>query len=138
MSPRRPFRLRKATLINLFWIPLSLQDAAVMAIAVPAKVLQLSPTNYLAKLAVIASIVGLATMIVPAAAGALSDRLRAKGTDRRGLILAGALIDAPALCLLGLTHSMTTFVALLILSTVAFNVSLEAYQAVIPDVVPRE
>jgi len=138
MSLRRPFRLRKATLINLFWIPLSLQDAAVMAIAVPAKVLQLSPTNYLAKLAVIASIVGLATMIVPAAAGALSDRLRAKGTDRRGLILAGALIDAPALCLLGLTHSMTTFVALLILSTVAFNVSLAAYQAVIPDVVPRE
>lgn len=125
-------------LINLFWIPLSLQDVAVMTIAVPAKIVQFSPTNHVAKLAVIASIVGFATMIVPALAGALSDRLRARGSDRRGLILAGALVDAPALCLLGLTHSMTTFVALLILATIAFNVSLAAYQAVIPDVVPRQ
>ena len=124
--------------MNLFWIPLSLQDVAVMTIAVPAKIVQFSPADHVAKLAVIASTVGLATMIVPALAGAVSDRLRAAGIGRRGLILAGALVDAPVLCLLGMTQSMTTFVALLILSTIAFNVSLAAYQAVIPDVVPRQ
>jgi MFS family permease len=138
MIAGRPFRLRKAALLNLFWIPLSLQDVAVMTIAVPAKILQFSPTDHVAKLAVIASIVGFATMVVPALAGALSDRLHRRGIDRRGLILAGALIDAPALCLLGLTHSLSAFVALLILSTIAFNVSMAAYQAVIPDVVPRQ
>ncbi|MBV8689219.1 MAG: MFS transporter [Candidatus Eremiobacteraeota bacterium] len=134
----RPFRLRRATLINLFWIPLSLQDAAVMAIAVPAKLLQLSPVDYRHDLAIIASIVAFAAMIVPAIAGALSDWLHRRGFDRRGLILAGALIDAPALCLCGLTNSMTTFIALLVISAIGFNVSIAAYQAVIPDVVPRQ
>ncbi|MBV9148469.1 MAG: MFS transporter [Candidatus Eremiobacteraeota bacterium] len=138
LSPRRAFRLRRATLINLFWVPLSLQDAAVMAIAVPAKLLQLSPLNYRRDLAIIASIVALAAMVVPAVAGAFSDWLRRRGVDRRGLILAGALVDAPALCLCGLTHSMTTFIVLLVISTMAFNVSIAAYQAVIPDVVPRQ
>ncbi|MBV8364629.1 MAG: MFS transporter [Candidatus Eremiobacteraeota bacterium] len=134
----RPFRLRRATLINLFWIPLSLQDAAVMAIAVPAKLLQLSPVDYRRDLSIIASIVAFAAMVVPAFAGALSDWLRRRGFDRRGLIVAGALIDAPALCLCGLTHSMTAFIGLLVISAIGFNVSIAAYQAVIPDVVPRQ
>ena len=134
----RPFRLRRATLINLFWIPLSLQDAAVMAIAVPAKLLQLSPVDYRRDLSIIASIVAFAAMVVPAFAGALSDWLRRRGFDRRGLIVAGALIDAPALCFCGLTHSMTAFIGLLVISAIGFNVSIAAYQAVIPDVVPRQ
>ena len=109
-----------------------------MAIAVPAKLLQLSPIDYRRDLAIIASIVAFAAMIVPAVAGALSDWLRRRGVDRRGLILAGALIDAPALCLCGMTNSMPTFITLLVISAIGFNVSIAAYQAVIPDVVPRQ
>ncbi|MBV8726303.1 MAG: hypothetical protein JO233_00845, partial [Candidatus Eremiobacteraeota bacterium] len=91
MNSRRAFPRRRATLINLFWIPISLQDAAVMAIAVPAKLLELSPHAYRRDLAIVASIVALAAMIVPAVAGAFSDWLRRRGFDRRGLIVAGAL-----------------------------------------------
>ena len=56
-------------MLNALWIPLTVQDTALMAIAVPATTIRLAPENHVFVLAVLASTVALATAVVPLFAG---------------------------------------------------------------------
>src|SRR5581483_5664284 len=66
-NPRYGFR--KASVLNALWIPLSIQDTALMAIAVPAALLRLDPDNHLRALALLASAVAAVSMVIPPLAG---------------------------------------------------------------------
>ncbi|MEO6834778.1 MAG: MFS transporter [Candidatus Tumulicola sp.] len=125
-------------ILNALWIPLTFQDAALMTIAVPAALLRLAPTSYVGTLSVMVSVAMFGAMIVPPFAGWLSDHIRRRGGGRRSFVAAGLIVDVVALAALPSAHSLLAFGAWLTVAIVAANVALAAYQAVLPELVPRE
>jgi MFS family permease len=124
-------------MLNALWVPLTVQDTALMAIAVPATTIRLAPENHVYVLAVLASIVALATAVVPLFAGWLSDALRRRGGSRRAFVGAGVVIDVAALTVLAYVHTLTWFAVLLVIATLGANVALSAYQVLLPESVPQ-
>jgi MFS family permease len=125
------------TLLNALWIPLTFQDAALMTIAVPAALLALAPGAHVAALSALASIAAAAAMLVPPLAGWFSDHLRRGGGQRRAFVAAGLAIDVAALVALAFAHTLFAFGACLVLAVMGANVALAAYQALLPEIVPR-
>lgn len=109
----------------------------MIAIAVPATLLHLAPQDHTRVFAILASWIAAISMVVPPLAGALSDRLRASGSPRRTLIFAGVALDAAALVYLARADSVPALVVGLSVATLGANVALAAYQALLPEVVPR-
>lgn len=132
------YSVRKSVLQNAFWVPLFFQDTALPAIAIPAAVAVLSPHDHVRVLAVVVALISFVSMIVPPVAGAISDVLRRRGVPRRVPIFVGAAIDLACLVMLAQVHSLGLFMTFLLLATMGANISLAAYQALIPDVVPKE
>ncbi|MBV9233022.1 MAG: MFS transporter, partial [Candidatus Eremiobacteraeota bacterium] len=124
-------------MLNLLWLPLTFQDTALMTIAVPAATLRLAPRDHVFVLSVLASVAAFATMIVPPWGGWLSDRLRRQGGSRRRFVAVGIVIDVVALVALAYANSLATFALLLIVATAGANIALCAYQALLPELVPR-
>jgi MFS family permease len=124
-------------MLNALWVPLTVQDTALMAIAVPATTIRLAPENHVYVLAVLASVVALATAVVPLFAGWLSDALRRRGGSRRVFVGAGVVIDIGALAALAYVHTLVWFAVLLVIATLGANVALSAYQVLLPESVPQ-
>ncbi len=125
------------TLLNALWIPLAFQDAALMAIAVPAALLHLTPHNYRTVLAALSSASSFAAMLVPPFSGWLSDHLRRSGGSRRAFTAWGIAINVLALLGLALSKDLGFFAFFLILAIIGVNIGLAAYQALLPEIVPR-
>ena len=134
----KQYSVWRSILQNAFWVPLFFQDTALPAIAIPAAVAVLSPHDHVRVLAVIVALISFVSMIVPPIAGAISDALRRRGVPRRVPIFVGAAIDVACLVMLAEVHSLGLFMTFLLLATMGANISLAAYQALIPDVVPKE
>jgi MFS family permease len=124
-------------MLNALWLPLTFQDTALMTIAVPAATVRLAPANHVFVLSVLASIAALAAMIVPPLGGWLSDGLRRRGGSRRAFVAVGIAIDVVALITLSYSHTLASFATALVLATAGANVALCAYQALLPELVPR-
>ncbi len=125
-------------MLNALWLPLTFQDTALMTIAVPAATAHLAPANHVFVLSVLASVTALAAMIVPPLGGWLSDALRRSGGSRRTFVAAGIVMDVGALIALANAHSLFWFALFLVLATAGANVALCAYQALLPESVPRQ
>lgn len=133
----RSYTLWRAALLNAFWVPLHFQDTALIAIAVPAALVKLAPANHLKVFAVVAALVSFVSMAVPPVAGAISDRVRRRGVGRRAFIVAGAAVDVGCLIMMAEVHTLGLFVLFFLVATAGANVSLAAYQALLPDIVPK-
>jgi MFS family permease len=137
IAPARAREIRAWVMLNALWLPLTFQDTALMTIAVPAATVTLAPANHVFVLSVLASVTALAAMVVPPLGGWLSDALRRRGGSRRSFVAVGLLIDVAALIALSYPHSLIAFAALLVVATLGANVALCAYQALLPESVPR-
>jgi len=124
-------------MLNALWLPLTFQDTALLTIAVPATTVRLAPANHVFVLSILASIAALGTMMVPPLSGWLSDARRRRGGSRRSFVAAGIVIDVIALACLSKVGTLWWFACLLVLATVGSNVALSAYQALLPESVPR-
>lgn len=136
-SNERAREIGSWALLNALWIPLAFQDAALLAIAVPAALLRLAPHDYRTVLAALSSGSSLAAMLVPPLAGWFSDRQRRFGGSRRTLVAFGVSINVLALVGLAMAHDLGFFSFFLIIAIAAANVAIAAYQALLPEVVPR-
>lgn len=125
------------TLLNALWIPLAFQDAALLAIAIPAALLHLTPHTYRTVLAALSSASSFAAMLVPPFAGWLSDRLRRGGGSRRVFVAFGLAIDVLALLGLATAQDLSWFCFFTIVAIAGANIALSAYQALLPEIVPR-
>jgi MFS family permease len=125
------------SMLNALWLPLTFQDTALMTIAIPAATLSLAPANHVFVLSVLASISALAAMVVPPLGGWLSDALRRRGGSRRSFVAVGVIIDVAALIGLAYARSLLEFAVMLVVATIGANVALCAYQALLPESVPR-
>lgn len=131
------FRRRHHATVNALWIGIQFQDAALLAIIVPAIVLQLSPRSHTAILAALATLASTCATLVPPIAGTLSDRSRRGGSDRRiqtGIALG---VDALALVVMGVANSTFSLGFALGVSAIALSTASTIYQALLPEVVPR-
>jgi MFS family permease len=128
---------RSLILINIYWLPLALQDSALLAIAVPAEILRFDPHNHHNVYAVLVSVVALVNTIVPALGGVLSDRLRRRTGTRGPLAIAGGAINVIGLLLMPFATSTMTLAAYMVVATFGLSISTAAYQAMLPDSVPR-
>jgi len=127
----------RQALLNAYWIPLNFQNAALLSIVIPAMLLRFAGVDHITMLALLASLVAFISMIVPPVAGEISDRLHRAGSPRRPLILIGAVVNAGALLWMMVTKDPAAFTAAIVVATLGQNVSLAAYSALIPEVVPR-
>jgi len=128
--------VRDQSLLNAYWIPLNFQGSALLAIAVPAALLKFQ--NHTQQLAILVSIAAAISIFVPPPIGALSDYLRRRGGHRRPFILAGTALNAAALVWLAYSGTLWTFAAALFVAVIGQSISTATYQALIPEVVPRE
>jgi MFS family permease len=124
-------------LVNVYWLPLSLQEAALLAIAIPAALLHLAPENHVVVYSVLASLINVISVFLPWPVGALSDRLRGRGTPRQAVALLGAALNVIGLVLAMSAATVVTFDAAIILATAGAAVSTTAYQAMLPEAVAR-
>ncbi|MBV8332120.1 MAG: MFS transporter [Candidatus Eremiobacteraeota bacterium] len=125
------------TLLNALWIPLTFQDAALMTIAVPSALIAIAPASHVVVLSILVSVVNFAAMLVQPVAGYLSDHLRRGGGQRRAFVAAAIAIDVAALFALAFMHSLAGFSICLVIAVVGANIGLAAYQALLPELVPR-
>ncbi len=139
MNRTRTESLAHYAILNALWVSLTVQDTALMTIAVPSAINRLTPATHVESLAFLVAISNLAAMLVPPVAGWFSDRHRRKtGGLRRRWVVAGVAVDVCALVAIVFTHTLVAFDALFIIAVAAENVAIAAYQAMIPEIVPRE
>jgi len=100
-------------------------------------VLRLAPRDHTAILEALATLVFIAIAIVPPITGALSDRARRRGGDRRRETAIWLAVDVAALGGMALSASVGQLGAALIAATVAMTAAQTIYQALLPEVVPR-
>lgn len=136
-GPSQARQIGSWAILNFLWLPLTFQDTALMTIAIPAATVSLAPGNHVLVLSLLASISALAAMVVPPLGGWLSDALRRRGGSRRTFVAVGIAIDVAALAGLAYAHSILLFALWLIVSTAGANLALCAYQALLPESVPR-
>jgi MFS family permease len=131
------FRRRDHVAINALWVGVHFQDAALMSIIVPALLLVLAPANHTYVLAVLSTVVAIATAILPPLAGVFSDRLRRDGGDRR--MQTAVLLAIDAIALLGMAYASTIvdLGATTVVATVALMSGSVVYQVLVPEIVPR-
>lgn len=142
MADTEQFQRGGHVAINALWVGVHFQDAALMSIIVPAVLLQLAPANHTYVLALLSTIVAIATAIVPPFVGALSDRLRRRGSDRpiddrrvqTAIVLA---IDAVALLVMAYVSTIFSFGTATVVATVALMSGSVVYQVLVPEIVPR-
>ncbi|MBV8636468.1 MAG: MFS transporter [Candidatus Eremiobacteraeota bacterium] len=139
MSRTRSESIAHYAILNALWISLTVQDTALMTIAVPAAVNHLAPATHVESLAFLVAMSNLAAMLVPPIAGWFSDRHRKQtGGLRRRWVVAGVAVDVCALVAIVFTHTLVAFDVLFVIAVAAENVAIAAYQAMIPEIVPRE
>ncbi|MEO7040567.1 MAG: MFS transporter [Candidatus Elarobacter sp.] len=120
------------------WLGIHFQDTALIAIVVPAIVLQLAPRDHTAVFAVLATFAGAAVVLVPPLAGWLSDRARKRGGDRRRETALALAVDVLAIGAMAFCASIGALGAALVAATIAITAAQTIYQALLPEVVPRE
>jgi MFS family permease len=124
-------------LVNVYWLPLSLQEAALLAIAIPAALVHLAPDSHVATYALLASLINVVNVFLPWPIGALSDKLLGQGTPRQALALLGAVFNVVGLIFAASATSIVRFDESILVATVGQAVSTTAYQALLPDAVAR-
>ncbi|HYW53849.1 MAG TPA: MFS transporter [Dongiaceae bacterium] len=104
----------------------------------PAIVLRLAPRDHTAVLALLATFVYVAVAVVPPVAGWLSDRARKRGGDRRAETALALLVDVLAVGAMAFAASVGALAVALVAATVAITAAQTIYQALLPEVVPRD
>lgn len=113
------------------------QEAALLSILVPAIVLRVAPRTHTLVLATLSTLAAIAAALVPPFAGAISDRARRAGGDRRVQTAILLAIDAVALIAMSAAGSIGALAAALIVSVGAMNAAATIYQVLVPEIVPR-
>lgn len=129
--------LASLVLVNIYWFPLSVQEAALLAIAIPSALLSLEPLHHVEYYAVLAAIISLINVFLPWPIGAISDHLRGRGLTRAILALAGAALNVAGLIVAARAHDIPVFVCAIVAATAGQTISTTSYQAMLPDTIAR-
>jgi MFS family permease len=134
---RTAFGVRDTVAVNALWLGIQFQDTAILAIVVPSLLLTLAPATHTGVLALLATCVAAAWVFVPPVAGAISDRLAARGGDRRVQTAVILVVDIAALLAMSYAHTIGALGIEVVCAGTAIAAASSIYQALLPEVVPR-
>ncbi len=128
---------RRQVLLAAYWFSLSFQGGALLGLAVPQQLTDLSTAAQATTLlALLGGAAGLVIMVVQPIAGALSDLSSSTWGRRRPFVIGGALIDVVGLLAMAQAANLPALFIGFMLAGFGAAVSGAAYQAYIPDHVP--
>lgn len=128
---------RRQLVLAAYWFSLSFQGGALMGVAVPAQLLNLtSNVDKVWALGLLGGCASLVGMVAQPIAGALSDLSTTRWGRRRPYLIGGALLDVVGLALMITAANMALLFAGALLASLGSAVSTAAYQAYVPDHVP--
>ncbi len=142
-TPKR-LTVRDQLVLSIFWFSLNIQNAALFPIVIPLQILLFVPPGQVGNaqqallLGWISTLGAVVSLIMPPLFGMLSDNTRGSWGRRRPYIAAGAVLLVLSALLLAVAGRIVIFVLALMINQVGSNAANASYQALLPDLVPRE
>jgi MFS family permease len=142
-SPKR-LTVRDQLVLSIFWFSLNIQNAALFPIVIPLQILLFVPPGQVGNaqqallLGWISAVGAVVSLIMPPVFGMLSDNTRGSWGRRRPYIAAGAVLLILSALLLAVAGRIVIFVLALMINQLGSNAANASYQALLPDLVPRE
>ena len=130
--------MRRQVALSAYWFSLNFESASLLTIVIPAALDRLAfqaHTSTLARLAVLGSVVA---MLLPPLAGTVSDRIHHRGGQRRPMLLWGTAINVLGLLWMMQSPNVASLTGGFLVAILGQNIAGAAYQAMMPDIVPRE
>jgi MFS family permease len=125
--------------LSVYWAAQSFIWGGLITIAMQTIVLRIAgDAGKDLALTVTLSSGALVSTVTAMVAGAVSDHSRNPGGRRMHFILWGSVLAAPSLCWLGAANSIPALLAAFGMLQVWTNVAISPYQALVPDLVPKE
>ncbi|PSR23122.1 MAG: hypothetical protein C7B45_04060 [Sulfobacillus acidophilus] len=122
-----------------YWFAFNLQGSALLTIVVPETVLRFSTrVSHTTLLAQIATLVALAAMIMSPVTGIWSDREKRRRGGRLQLLWWGTALNVAGLFSALLARSFVLLSGCIIVAILGQTTAQSAYQAMMPEIVPRE
>jgi len=124
--------------LSVFWFALSFLWAGMITIVIQTLVKQMAGSQkdlYLGWTLAVGAFISTGVVIIT---GTMSDRSRWKMGKRRPYMIAGAALSAPALLWLAAVGSIPMLIIDFCLIQLWVNVATSPFQAMIPDMVPKE
>lgn len=123
----------RAPQLSVFWFGLQAVWGALLGISLQARSIELHPEHALLAYGQLATLGALVATATQMAVAPFSDRLRARGGDRRAFFIAGTLAGVAGLIGFYAAPNFGALVAALLLLQTGLNAAIGPYQAVIPD-----
>jgi len=142
-SPPR-LTIRDQLALSIFWFSLNAQSAALFPIVIPLQILLFLPSGQVGNaqqallLGWISTVGAVVSLIMPPLFGMASDRTTSRFGRRRPYIVAGTLLLILGALLLAAAGNVLIFLLGLVIWQVGSNAANAAYQALLPDRVPKE
>ncbi|HLH61062.1 MAG TPA: MFS transporter [Ktedonobacteraceae bacterium] len=142
-APRR-LTIRQQLVLSVFWFSLNAQSAALLPIVIPLQILLFVPRGEVGNaqqavlLGWISAVGAVVSLILPPVFGMLSDHTTGRYGRRRPYIVAGTVLLLLSALLLALAGNVIIFVLALVINQIGSNAANAAYQALLPDRVPKE
>lgn len=121
-----------------FWFAINFQQAALITIVVPTALDRLTRLSHTAALARLVTVGDFLALIAPPLAGAVSDRIRLRGGQRKHVLLAGAGADMAGLAIAATAPGIAQLTAGVFLAVLGMSAAGAAYQALMPEIVSAE
>ena len=134
-----PLSIRRQATLSALWFGLNFQSSALLPIIVPAQVLILIDRGAVASshqalaVSVLSFAAALVAIVVTPAAGAASDRMKARFGRRRQLIAAGIAVALVGQAGVAVMTPLVLFLGGFAVVMVGTNVATAAYQGMLPD-----
>ncbi|HYX49483.1 MAG TPA: MFS transporter, partial [Ktedonobacteraceae bacterium] len=136
--------VRDQLVLSIFWFSLNIQNAALFPIVIPLQILLFVPRGQVGNaqqallLGWISTVGAVVSLIMPPVFGMLSDNTHGSWGRRRPYIAAGSVLLVLSALLLGVAGSITVFVLALMINQIGSNAANASYQALLPDLVPKD
>ncbi|SHJ96942.1 MFS transporter [Alicyclobacillus tolerans] len=127
--------MKKHISLAAFWFTLSFQQAALLTIVIPATVARLTHAGHIVFLSQLITLGDFIAMVTLPLIGALSDRVRAKGGQRRQMIVLGSAANVLGLAVGGSTLHVWVFACGFLFAILGLSAAGASFQAIMPELV---
>lgn len=126
----------RPALLAAFWFGIQALWGALLGISLQARTVELNPEHYVIAYGQLAAAGAITASMAQLVIGPISDRIRARGVDRRVFFIIGALLGSIGIFGFYFAHSFALLVGSLMFLQLAVNTAIGPYQAIIPDYLP--
>lgn len=135
--PTEPVSFSFRLFLTLVVVSNLITSLPVLQLLLPAQVALLDPQHKVVSLGLVTTIGGLSALVGPPLFGALSDRTTSLFGRRRPWILAGTLLTAVTLLLLGYASTLLVVTLAWALVSVGQDMQVGGFEAITPDHIPE-